>query len=513
MAQNLIRVKQLNTSELSGFVSQTVSSTGNLYDSFVSRTAKQTISGEKIFKDNLQVGDFQNAIYTDSDHSLIVSGYQSTLRTLKVIAASNSYETSITFGPGADGLQFKSPDYYFLDNRPKVEISNPYSIRPLALLDEVVLNTGNQTISGEKSFIKNTPFSSGSFKIYGDSLEKYNLEFSKSSRESATFSIVGFQKTAGSANPATVTTSQPHNFKIGDSVVITDIRTAAGSCASSSLNGSYIISNITSPTIFQYLTPGNDGGALGSSSFISLLTTCSNAPTATAYSYFSKSSSLVGDISLNSKNIISDSSFIISNGNLTVSGDIINSKIADQFPAWTGARRYPPLDFLSATAVIPVSGTVNYFPFLIKKNVVNPVVCVEMTIYLSSDPKIDIGIYSGDYGFQNAKLIASGSITGSVLNTGIYRTTLNGTFNKGPYIVASMLKTGQGSTFRALSSHGFREHFGISTGSNILHGVNNTFLSNVLAETGASALPQNIGSGEWYGSTAALISPLVFLEY
>jgi hypothetical protein len=200
-------------------------------------------------------------------------------------------------------------------------------------------------------------------------------------------------------------------------------------------------------------------------------------------------------------------------GNLTVSGKIINSGIADQFPAWTGARRYPPLDFFSATTAIPVTGTVNYFPFLTKKNTVNPVACVEMTTYSSNNPKIDIGIYSGDYGFQNAKLIASGSITGSILNTGIYRTTLNGTFNKGPYIVASMLSTGQGSTFRILGSHGFREHFGINTGSSILHGVNNANLTNILAETGRSILPQNIGSGEWYITAANVTSPLVFLEY
>ena len=292
----------------------------------VYNTGNQTISGDKIFKNKIRIGDSenQNAIFTDGDNNLIVSGYQSALRTLKLIAASPIYETYIDFGPGADGLTFKSPSYLFIDKRPAVKTFSPSRERPVALLDEV----------------------------------------------------------------------------------------------------------------------------------------------------------------------------------------------ADQFPAWTGARRYAPLDLLSVSFNIPASGTVNYFPFLIKKNVVNPVACVEMTTYLNFDPKIDIGIYSGHYGFQNAKLIASGSITGSILNTGIYRTTLNGTFNKGPYIVASMLKTGQGSTFRILSSHGFREHFGINTGSSILHGNNSTtVLTNILAETGASILPQNIGSGEWYATAANAVSPLVFLEY
>lgn len=199
-------------------------------------------------------------------------------------------------------------------------------------------------------------------------------------------------------------------------------------------------------------------------------------------------------------------------GNLTVNGNIINSGIADQFPAWTGVRRYAPLDLMSVATNVPFTGTINYFPFLIKKNVVNPVACVEMTLYADLNPKVDIGIYSGHYGFENAKLITSASVTGSILNTGIYRANLNGTFNKGPYILASMLKTGQGSTFRILGSHGFREHFGINTGSSILHGINSVALTNILAQTGVS-LPQNIGSGDWYATTSIVISPLVFLEY
>ena len=119
----------------------------------VYNTGDQNISGDKIFKNKIQIGDSQTAIYTDSDNTLIVSGYQSSLRTLKLIAASPSYETYITFGPGSDGLTFKSPDYFFLDKRPEVRTSSPSFSRPVALLDEVVLNTGNQIISGIKTFV------------------------------------------------------------------------------------------------------------------------------------------------------------------------------------------------------------------------------------------------------------------------------------------------------------------------------------------------------------------------
>jgi hypothetical protein len=189
------------------------------------------------------------------------------------------------------------------------------------------------------------------------------------------------------------------------------------------------------------------------------------------------------------------------------------SSLPYEFPSSTGIRRYPPLDLFSASTAAPASGTINYFPFLIKKKTTDPLACIEMTVYSTSNPKVTIGIYDGQNGFENANLIASGSITGNISNTGIYRTTLNGTFNQGPYIIGSMLESGAGSTFRVNSSCAFREHFGINTGSNILHGIGNTTLTNVLGQTGASTLPQKIGSGVWYATAATVLSPLVFLEY
>jgi hypothetical protein len=212
-------------------------------------------------------------------------------------------------------------------------------------------------------------------------------------------------------------------------------------------------------------------------------------------------------------------------GNVTVSGDLnvtgsvnINgisvNPYQPEFPAWTGIRRYSQLALESLTTAAPFSGYITYFPFLIKKNITNPVACVEMTSYSTNDPKINIGIYSGHYGFENARLIASGSITGSINYTGIYRTTLNGNFSQGPYIVASVLQTGQGSTFRIVGSHGIREHIGLNTGNLILHGVNSTFESNTIYETGSpnNDLKTNIGTGIWNSNSTSL-GPVVFLEY
>ena len=218
---------------------------------------------------------------------------------------------------------------------------------------------------------------------------------------------------------------------------------------------------------------------------------------------------------------ISGSNFTLTNSNINFSGNNINFEnqnninLAYQFPAYTGIRRYSPLDFYNATTTngAVVSGAVNYFPFLIKKKVTDPKACIDMVLYAANDAKVVIGIYSGNYGFENAKLITSGFINGNSLNTGIYRTTLNGTFNQGPYILASMLETGAGSTFRVIGSNGFREHFGTNTGSNVLHGVNSAALTNVIADTGVSALPLNISSATWYANTSTNCSPLVFLEY
>jgi len=205
-------------------------------------------------------------------------------------------------------------------------------------------------------------------------------------------------------------------------------------------------------------------------------------------------------------------------GNLNVTGSVNINGISvnpyqPEFPAWTGIRRYSQLALESVTTSAPLSGIISYFPFLIKKNVTNPVACVEMTTYSTNNPKINIGIYSGHYGFENARLIASGSITGNINNTGIYRTTLNGNFSQGPYILASVLQTGQGSSFRVAGSQGIREHIGINTGHLILHGISSTIESNTIYESGINNdLQINIGTGIWNSNSTSL-GPIVFLEY
>lgn len=187
-----------------------------------------------------------------------------------------------------------------------------------------------------------------------------------------------------------------------------------------------------------------------------------------------------------------------------------NKSLAYQFPPSTGIRRYLPLDLLASTTTIPLTGNISYFPFFIKKNISDPVACVELTTYAAPPPKIEIGIYSAKNGFENATLITSGSITGANV-LGIYRTTLKSNLEEGAYFVASMLSSGQNSSFRVASTNGFREHLGINTGINFLPGTSSTNNSILPMETGLT-LREKIGTGIW-NTTASSYGPLVGIEY
>jgi len=203
-------------------------------------------------------------------------------------------------------------------------------------------------------------------------------------------------------------------------------------------------------------------------------------------------------------------------GNLGVSGRIFNDIIADQFPASTGIRRYFPEGTLATTIVQPLSGRISYFPFLIKKDVFNPKICVDVSTSTSvTNVPIRVGIYSGNNGFEGARLFWSGSITTIDSIPGVYRTPTNITLNKGPYYIASC-NTGvpqlNSSFFRALNSNGQRLIFGEPTG-NLAFFNNTTLLTHVMTESG-SDLKSIIGSGD-FGNTATVYGggPLIALEY
>jgi len=201
-------------------------------------------------------------------------------------------------------------------------------------------------------------------------------------------------------------------------------------------------------------------------------------------------------------------------GNLTVSGNIINSGIADIFPASTGQRRYYPEGFQSMTTVSPFSGYVSYHPFLIKKDITNPQLCVELVTSNITNTPIRVGIYSGNNGFEGAKLFWSGSIPTTNATPAIYKTTANINLPKGPYIIASCntgVSVADSSQFRSVGNNLYRSIFGETVGTTVFS-ISSTFSTLAVYETGNDLKPI-IGSGLWSTAGASFLAPLVCLEY
>lgn len=152
-------------------------------------------------------------------------------------------------------------------------------------------------------------------------------------------------------------------------------------------------------------------------------------------------------------------------GNVTVSGNIINSGIADIFPASSTKRRYYPEGIGTTLTFQPIYRSIQYFPFLIKKDAINPKICVEVTSAVTNNTPIRYGIYSGNNGFEGAKLFHSGSI--NCLNVaGVYTGDINTTLVKGPYIIATSNtgESGGPSVFRSFGLNTIRCFFGEPTG-------------------------------------------------
>jgi len=150
MSRSLIRKNQLHP-DITDLLGQAVLITGN-----------QTISGNKNFIDKIEIGNSpDSAIYVDTDSTLIISGRDATPKGMQLILANNEKKTSITFDPDYHGLIFQGDSYTFNTERPKILNTGNFTFRDVALLDEVVLNTGNQTISGVKTFANSGIFNSG----------------------------------------------------------------------------------------------------------------------------------------------------------------------------------------------------------------------------------------------------------------------------------------------------------------------------------------------------------------
>lgn len=197
----------------------------------------------------------------------------------------------------------------------------------------------------------------------------------------------------------------------------------------------------------------------------------------------------------------------------TFNSKIITPNLADQFPASSGVRRYYPNGALSFNTAASQSGIITYHPFLIKKDISNPILAVEISTFTVNTP-IRVGIYSGaNFGFQGARLFWSGSVANSASSAGIYRTTANTFLPKGPYIVASC-NTGTASPasiFRIVAVNEFKSYFGEATGTTIFN-FGSTLSTSLIYETG-SDLKEFIGSGTYSSPASILFGPAVALEY
>jgi len=215
--------------------------------------------------------------------------------------------------------------------------------------------------------------------------------------------------------------------------------------------------------------------------------------------------SSIGGINLN--NIIINIS-----GSKVTFDDTTDVNLNDNFPPATGIRRYFPETFQSTFSTASASGYINYFPFIMKKTTSNAKACVELVTW-TSDNTIRIGLYSGKYGIENAKLFWSGDIRTDQFNTGIYRKDIPYKLEKGnSYIIASMNYTGSSSSsFRALNTNHSRSVYGENTGVNIIGGVTASSTTVHLYDTGIN-LYSSIRTGFWT-SSSTLLGPLVCLEY
>lgn len=198
-------------------------------------------------------------------------------------------------------------------------------------------------------------------------------------------------------------------------------------------------------------------------------------------------------IDLNTVDILNLSGIDISiiDSNISLLGTSNVPTLADIFPVSSAQRRYRPLGVSAMTTTTPTYQSIQYFPFLIKKDAINPKIAIELVQNSVNSFPIRYGIYSGDKGFEGAKLFYSGSINTDA--TGIFNDTISLTLKKGPYIIATS-NTGvisPSTSFRAMSSNHYGETLGEPTGNTSFFNAISTVY---FYETGVD-LNRVIGSG------------------
>jgi hypothetical protein len=163
---NLIRLKQLDQPDLSGFFNSAFINTGILDATFVDKFTDENISGVKTFIDGVNLNNIDNLSLSGVDISIISGSITLTNRpTVNGIGVLLSGETSnqniIVNTTGNQNIS-GTKNFY---TRPTVNGTGVLlSGEILTLPATIVYTTGNQTISGNKTFINNINVSgSGTF--------------------------------------------------------------------------------------------------------------------------------------------------------------------------------------------------------------------------------------------------------------------------------------------------------------------------------------------------------------
>jgi hypothetical protein len=194
---NLIRLKQLDQADLSGFFNDAFVNTGLASKTYVDRFSDQTVSGIKTFEnginldniDNLNlsgvdisIGDASVSI-TNSDlgtssANLIVQGSGTFFKGIKIGDGGLNAVISIYDGPNDDYNKISWNDSNLVfNNYPSIrnqylnyDFSNdPYSgTQTIAVDSKVVHNTTNETISGVKTFASRPTVNGTGFLLNGE---------------------------------------------------------------------------------------------------------------------------------------------------------------------------------------------------------------------------------------------------------------------------------------------------------------------------------------------------------
>lgn len=177
------------------------------------------------------------------------------------------------------------------------------------------------------------------------------------------------------------------------------------------------------------------------------------------------------------------------------------------FPPATSTRIYTTFPAAALATAVPISRTIAYYPYFIKKDVVDPELLVEVTAAGALTQNVIVGIYDGANGLPSANKLYDGTISVPIGSTGIFSITTNISLKRGFYILAGLnTNTSALATFRTFSVSGsVTSNFGRDSSDTAIDG------NYYYTQTSQTSLPSNIGTITRSATAGQGIS--VFIKY